>query len=211
MESIGASGSSPEGTAGSHQASSGQHNDEASFHFFGSASFESVGSTTHRSNFTSPLSCGPQVHSSILESNNSRAQYAKQYVDDSDCSLGDISPIRFPHGSGGTSQTSNVRNSNQNLYWCAHNNQLQRSQEVIPGVLSNPFYVLRSSRNAFHNCRYLLTATRDDNHHPCTVNISCNGHIQQYKEEGVSERWEKHDDGRISSIILTTHSHWIGN
>jgi hypothetical protein len=55
----------------------------------------------------------------------------------------------------------------------------------VGGIISNPFYVMRSARKAFEGCKYLLSCLREDD--ICPVNVATtNRHIHHYRGQEVS-------------------------
>ena len=100
---------------------------------------------------------------------------SKHDADESDYSLGDISPIQLPSAA---SPNKSDFVATDNLW---HGDRFH-SLELTSGRVSNPFYVVRSSQKAFESCKYLLRAIRDDDAHVCHVNISHFGHIHQFKQ-----------------------------
>lgn len=151
---------------------------EAPFNFFDTNSFETVGSDYALSSpargetrFGLKTSRGPDIALPEL----------KHDVDESDYSLGDISPIKLPHNSSDESKDNNSRD--QSWYGEHH----FHTAEYTPGAVSNPFYVIRSSRRAFENCKYRLTCLRHEDVNCCAVNISYHGHIRHYKGHDVGQ------------------------
>lgn len=132
----------------------------------------------------------------------------QQDLESSELSVGDISPIKLVY----TSSTSvhEARNEprqdafmSPSMYAFAptpFQADTQNDTSVIPadwrqdagyfnpyGRRSNPFFVLRSSRKAFENVKYLLSCLRSSIE-ACTVNMSDHGSIRQYKEKKVIAR-----------------------
>jgi hypothetical protein len=113
----------------------------------------------------------------------------KHDTEESDYSLGDISPIKLVYG-GPTAVSEGRRMETEAM---AHPSPTAREggqgsewgpiDQYVQGSASNPFYVIRSSVRAFENCRYLLSCLRGAD--ICPVHISEFGHIRHYKGQEV--------------------------
>jgi len=117
-------------------------------------------------------------------------------------SLGNISPIKVVfhkecgHKIGALSNPEGfqekINESRNDSSFCSRDDQRETTEVENchgPAVLSsfgnsqvsNPFYVLRSSRIAFKSCKYLLPSVRGDDR-LCVINVS-NAHIHQYQTD----------------------------
>jgi hypothetical protein len=127
-------------------------------------------------------------------------------IESSELSVGDISPIKLVYTSSTSfHEAGNVPREdafmNQTKYAFPPSMlpvDIQRDASVVPtdwredidtfnpqGKKSNPFFVLRSSRKAFENVKYLLPCLSSSTG-VCPVNMSDYGSIRQYKEKPVS-------------------------
>ncbi|GKY96549.1 hypothetical protein MPSEU_000614500 [Mayamaea pseudoterrestris] len=156
---------------GGLESTGSQTHDDPSFNLFNATSFETLTSANDPFSFMSPSRERSLKHDSGQDFG---LPELKHDLDDSDYSLGgDISPIQLNRGS---CQDNNEHRTTGRQWATGFN-----SPDLASGLVSNPFYVLRSARDAFKNCCYLLNAPREDELEVCPVNISGHGHVRQYQ------------------------------
>lgn len=158
---------------------------------------------------TSPACSERPIHGESLISNiDMGLPHLDQH--ESDCSLGDISPIKdVNRGPTAThfhlqgkelslQSTQAADSSNQYRNLGIYHHYPQNGHDVKEGDdyrygnygegrphISNPFFVIRSCQRAFEGCRFLLPCLREGT--PVPVNLSQYGHIRHYQDPEVSE------------------------
>lgn len=149
-------------------------------------------------------SCGPAVQGSpthdaenkIVSLPNLKSQ---RDIETTEMSVGDISPIKLVYSSSvSLNETRNEPRHHDHVFPpLMFPVGAQNDASVIPAdwrddidnfninsYRSNPFFVLRSSRKALENVKYLLPCLRLPTE-VCQVNVSGYGSIRQYKEKQV--------------------------
>jgi hypothetical protein len=140
----------------------------------------------------------------------------KHDAEESDYSLGDMSPIKLVYG--GPTAASKGRRIEMEVM--AHPSPTAREggqgsewgpiDQYVQGSASNPFYVIRSSVRAFENCRYLLSCLRGAD--ICPVHISEFGHIRHYKGQEVRSDEQRARTARLAnSVIVPTLIYFCSN
>ena len=98
--------------------------------------------------------------------------------DSSECSIGDISPIKVAFNSSNRSATGN-RGVEAPPHFISHPNEASWQQQAGFDSVSNPFFVIRSSARALQVCKYPLPCLQGVD--LCRVNMSGFGNIQHYR------------------------------
>jgi hypothetical protein len=204
---------------------SGNHEDNHSFALF-SSSFDTLSEpgnylreTAPHEGYTfaaTPLSPVTGRSNRNQDSNTNRGiditlPDLKHDAEESDYSLGDMSPIKLIYG-GPTAASQGRRLETEVMVHPlptasegGQGSQWGPIDQYVQGSASNPFYVIRSSVRAFDNCRYLLSCLRGAD--ICPVHISEFGHIRHYKglEVRSDERRATSNDRTLdNSVIVPT-------
>jgi len=193
------------------------HNDESSFslfnqsfnHSFDTAMSESFGMEDA---LLSPQQQQNQSHTTTLHHHHvtgisfSGMKMGEDVNSSSETSVGNISPIKLVYSSNAarlhpSSAAMNKKRFPPSSYprdsamgappIIAHG---WKSDDVQHCHRSNPFFVLRSSRKAFENTKYLLPCLRPMNT-SCPVNMSeHHGSIRQYKQKELHNNYTNSED-----------------
>lgn len=206
---------SPTASFEAHLTPSKQHNDDASFTFFGH-SFDDVSHTTE---LQDTFGSSPMPHH---RERRQGIDISLPALSHSDASMADISPIKLeldssqaphdPHSSEVLAPfalqyaTSDrppeyVQHKKQHQQPPQHHHWQQQHRQPPPTPprpygyeqdrgynsqsYSNPFYVLRSCGQAFTQCSFLLSHIRAPN--PLAVNFSSAGSFHHYQNQGNVE------------------------
>lgn len=180
-----------------------QHTKDDSFSFFGH-SFDSVSHTTDLNDAfgSSPMPLQHERRHGI--------DISLPALSHSDASMADISPIKLevdtstnqpdllePFALQYAAAENHAANCNTNEQHTEHQWEQQQKQRpstpprpygyeqdrcYTSNAYSNPFYVLRSCGEAFNQCSFLLSHTRNQN--PLSVNFSGAGSFRHYQNQG---------------------------
>lgn len=130
----------------------------------------------------------------------------------SEMSVGNISPIKFVYSSNAARLHPTSVAKNKIIFPPSCLYSRDKAMEASPTFAkewrsdyvqhchrSNPFFVLRSSREAFENTKYLLPCLRSMNT-SCPVNMSeHHGSIRQYKQKGLHNKYADSEDLAIAT------------
>jgi hypothetical protein len=159
-----------------------------------------AGGYQHDSSLTPPVFTSPHIEIAELKTNP---------TDNTDSySFGDFSPIKLVYHSNGTiseALRTDVAVSRPNQRAPVEQAAgILTALQYDSGSVSNPFYVLRSVRQAFQGCKYLLPCLSEQD--VCTVNITTVGHILHYRGTSVRPSTALYQDLYQTYLVLTFHS-----
>eukprot|EP00523_Entomoneis_sp_CCMP467_P000400 CAMPEP_0168750854 /NCGR_PEP_ID=MMETSP0724-20121128/17508_1 /TAXON_ID=265536 /ORGANISM="Amphiprora sp., Strain CCMP467" /LENGTH=580 /DNA_ID=CAMNT_0008798931 /DNA_START=549 /DNA_END=2288 /DNA_ORIENTATION=+ len=189
---------SPSCSTGRRPSSS--HNDDLSMNIF-ATSFDSF-EPTLRATFDRelpPASLSPQGHHPRNERRSLQQRDISlpelKHPNDSEMSLGHISPIRLPYNNDTQPRRSPPRDTRDNdVNWpCDCNGNAH-------APVSNPFFVMRFAASAFANVKYKLPCLKGPNSRPI-VNMNGHGKIRQYRSHICCELDTKTATLRVEASI----------